>query len=89
MRERGHLIIGIDVTDPPPRRNGNTQTWAQTLFSAVGADRADQVHRALTRILHPDNPETGDTTLQRELNDARAQLDDSSRDGEPHHDQLQ
>ena len=74
MRCSWTLIVGIDVADPPPRRNGHTQTWAQTLFSAVGADRADQVHRALTRILHPDNPETGDTTLQRELNTARAQL---------------
>ena len=79
MRNYGHDVIGLDVTEPP-RRNGNAPTWAQALFSTVGSDRADQVYRVLTRILHPDNPETGDTTLQRELNDARAQLDDSSRE---------
>jgi hypothetical protein len=76
MRERGHFVIGIDEPDPPPRRNGNSPSWAQALFSNVGPDRADQVYRALTRILHPDNPRTGDTILQRELNTARAQLDD-------------
>ena len=74
LRQHEHHTVGIDVRDPPPHRNGHTQSWAQALFSTVGPDRADQVHRALTRILHPDNPETGDTTLQRELNTARAQI---------------
>ena len=66
LRQHEHHTVGIDVRDPPPHRNGHTQSWAQALFSTVGAERADQVHRALTRILHPDNPDTGDTTLQRD-----------------------
>ena len=74
IRERGHPVVGLDEPDPPPRRTGHGPNWAQQLFSTVGVDRADQVHRALTRILHPDNQETGDHTLQRQLNDARADL---------------
>jgi hypothetical protein len=35
------------------------------------------VFKALTRILHPDNADTGDTDLQRQLNDARAAMDQS------------
>jgi hypothetical protein len=54
---------------PPPRSNGGGD-WARALFHAVGPTRADAVHRALTRVLHPDTA-TGDTTLQRELNTAR------------------
>jgi len=66
----GHTIIGLDAP-----RDSSYKGWAQHLFQAVGPRRAPAVHRALTKVLHPDNTATGSTTLQRELNDARAELD--------------
>lgn len=41
------------------------------LLAAVGPARVTAVHRALTKVLHPDTP-TGDTALQQQLNDAVA-----------------
>jgi hypothetical protein len=69
MRQCGCEVIGID--DAPSRAD---LSWAQALFRRVGAIRADAVFRALTKVLHPDNPVTGNPQLQRELNAARAEL---------------
>jgi hypothetical protein len=84
LRATGHQVVGIDPprTDPPPRADGripDTAQWARILFRRIGPNRRDPVFRALTRVLHPDNPATGDTTLQRELNSAREQLTDGDR----------
>jgi hypothetical protein len=64
LRAAGHTVIGIEQNND----------WAKSLIVAVGPDRADQVVRALTRILHPDNPDTGDAELQRQLNTARDEV---------------
>ncbi len=55
------LSVGVPGTEPQ---------WAQIMFRRVGHHGADAVYRALSRVLHPDSP-TGDTSLQRELNEAR------------------
>ena len=76
----GHTVTGIDPAhwrrraggqDKGSRHNGAGDDWAKALFARVGPDRAEPVFKALTRILHPDNADTGDTELQRQLNDAR------------------
>jgi hypothetical protein len=46
------------------------ESWATRLFEVMGPDRAKSVHRALSKVLHPDNQYTGDETLFRELNGA-------------------
>lgn len=43
----------------------------------MGPERTDAVFKALTRILHPDIADTGDTELQRQLNDARDAMEQS------------
>lgn len=66
--------LGIHVIEEkPPTRQ--CVDWADELFRAVGRHRIGPVHRALTKVLHPDNAETGDCELQRQLNDARQQID--------------
>jgi hypothetical protein len=40
------------------------------LFHAVGRERRDKVHRALTKIIHPDL-QNGSKVLMQQLNDAR------------------
>jgi hypothetical protein len=70
IRRLGHIVTGLDE---PPGGRCSGSSWARLLFERVGASRADAVHRALTRVLHPDTP-TGDKQLQQELNDARAEL---------------
>jgi hypothetical protein len=72
LRQLGHTTIGLET------RDRSCNGWANHLFQAVGPDRAPAVHRALTKVLHPDNQETGSTRLQRELNDARAELEAAS-----------
>ena len=71
MRECGYIVTGMDK--PKPDGPGPRADWAQLLFARVGQQRAEPVFRALTRVLHPDTP-TGDTQLQRELNNARDRL---------------
>lgn len=57
---------------PPPRETNPSQSdWAGSLFAAVGPARQDAVFRALTKILHPDNPTTGDAELMKALLAAR------------------
>lgn len=70
LRQLGHTIIGLE-TSRGPSCNG----WAHHLFRVVGPRRVPTVHRALTKVLHPDNAATGSVELQRELNDARAELE--------------
>ena len=38
-------------------------SWAELLMTAVGEARRDAVFRALSKVLHPDVVETGDTAL--------------------------
>lgn len=59
---------------PPPQPPPPKPDWAKLLFTRVGDHRVDPVFRALTRVLHPDNAETGDKELQQELNKARNEL---------------
>jgi hypothetical protein len=76
MRELGHTVIGFGTNPTPadaPRDN-----WAAQLFRAVGRERTPAVHRALSRVLHPDNGDTGCPTLQRQLNDARDGLENTA-----------
>ncbi len=77
VRSLGHRAIGLDPQQPPPRNNTHTDPaqWAMDLLHRVGPTRREPVFRALTKVLHPDNQQTGDTRLKRELNDARAELE--------------
>jgi hypothetical protein len=52
------------------RRDTPAADWAEQLLRAVGPDRAERVHRALVRVLHPD-AEGGSTELMAALNRAR------------------
>jgi hypothetical protein len=70
MRRFGCTVVGLEA----PRCDDDPAAWARALFRRVGPSRAEPVFRSLTRVLHPDNAETGDTQLQRELNAARAEL---------------
>jgi hypothetical protein len=69
LRDAGFTVIGMVTTNE----------WAKILLRSVGPDRHDQVVRALTKVLHPDNPDTGDAELQRQLNTARDDLADRNR----------
>jgi len=69
LRAAGHTVVGLDA--PRPRPNPDSAQWARLLFNRVGPGRTAAVYRALSKCLHPDTP-TGDTTLQRELNDAHS-----------------
>lgn len=64
LRAAGHTVLGIEQNND----------WAKQLLRTVGHDRVDQVVRALSRILHPDNISTGDAELQRQLNTARDEI---------------
>ena len=67
--ELGCTVVGVETRTPSA-----CDGWAQHLFRAVGPSRVTAVHRALSKVLHPDVP-TGSGVLQRELNDARAELE--------------
>lgn len=58
-----------DTWKPAPKASP-VVPWADALYAAVGPDRIDAVHRALTKVLHPDAT-TGDANLMRDLNIAR------------------
>jgi hypothetical protein len=75
-----HTVTGIDPNHWRRRgsqHNGGRHNgcaaddWATILFARVGPERTDAVFKALSRVLHPDNIDTGDNELQRQLNDAR------------------
>ena len=76
MATLGYLVSGLESAN---HAGGDTAGWARTLFRRVGPARAEPVFRSLTRILHPDNPTTVDTQLQRELNAARAELSNPAK----------
>ena len=67
--ELGCTVVGVETRTPSA-----CDGWAQHLFRAVGPSRVTAAHRALSKVLHPDVP-TGSGVLQRELNDARAELE--------------
>ena len=67
--ELGCTVVGVETRTPSA-----CDGWAQHLFRAVGPSRVTAVHRALSKVLHPNVP-TGSGVLQRELNDARAELE--------------
>ena len=71
--ELGCTVVGVE-TRTPSATSSACDGWAQHLFRAVGPSRVTAVHRALSKVLHPDVP-TGSGVLQRELNDARAELE--------------
>jgi len=71
--ELGCTGVGVE-TRTPSATSSSCDGWAQHLFRAVGPSRVAAVHRALSKVLHPDVP-TGSGVLQRELNDARAELE--------------
>lgn len=64
LTRAGYIVAGEHERDD--HRDGAVEwgAWAQTLFAAVGPDRAAAVHRALARVLHPDVG--GDTALMQE-----------------------
>lgn len=72
----GATVLGL--TAAPTGPDAEAGAWARLLFAAVGAARASAVHRALSRVLHPDTA-TGDERLQQQLNDAAAALQQSTR----------
>ena len=67
LKSFGYSIKGLET----PKPGVSQANWADALFNRVGPDRVDPIFRALTRILHPDNPATGDEVIQQELNKAR------------------
>jgi hypothetical protein len=82
LRAAGHTVVGIEKRQRQRRapRDPEPAQWAWILFQRVGPSRRRAVYRALAKVLHPDTP-TGDTALQRELNDAHARA--QSGTGEP------
>lgn len=73
FRFHGYEVVVTDArqkTKVPPPRSATTESWADALMKAVGSERVDPVHRALTRVLHPDVA-TGDNDLMQALNGAR------------------
>lgn len=69
LRRGGHTVHKT-APPPPPPRSAPRENWADALMEAVGPARIEPVHRALTKVLHPDL-DTGDTQLMQELNAAR------------------
>ncbi len=73
LRVAGHTVVGLEERERHQQqrkpRDPDPATWARILFQRVGPDRRQAVYRALAKVLHPDVA-TGDTVLQRELNDA-------------------
>ncbi len=61
----GHTVTEEDKRPQP--KTVPTAAWVSALFTAVGPERAQPVYKALVKVLHPDNPTTGDTTLAQAL----------------------
>lgn len=72
--QRYGLKVVMQHATSAPAPTGGTQNWAVTLFSRVGPARTEAVFRALQKVIHPDNPLTGDNDLCRELIEARNKL---------------
>jgi len=75
LRSAGHTVVGME--QPKQNKHPDATQWALMLFNRVGPARSTAVYRALSKCLHPDTP-TGDTTLQRELNDAHTATQDAT-----------
>lgn len=73
MRATGCEVVDLDGSLRRQQAHDG-KDWAHTLFTAVGPTRVPAVHRALSKVLHPDTA-TGCPILQRELNDARTELE--------------
>lgn len=78
----GHRVRASGVRreksrQPPPRqpRAASAATWADTLLATVGPTRRKAVFKALTSVLHPDRPDTGDRDLFEQLETARRKAD--------------
>ncbi|MGW0914679.1 hypothetical protein ACWD1Z_23420 [Streptomyces sp. NPDC002784] len=56
-------------TAPPPRTERNTDTWADSMYLALGKELGDKAYKALVPVLHPDRG--GDTVGMQQLNAAR------------------
>lgn len=73
LRADGHRVVITggrkQSSTPPPPRTAPRENWADALLEAVGQERVEPVHRALTKVLHPDVG--GDTKLMQALNAAR------------------
>lgn len=78
LRRRGHTVVGLQEQRRERVTHHDGRGWADSLFAAVGPERATPVYRALSKVLHPDVA-TGDTTLQRQLNDAYSEITASAR----------
>lgn len=53
----------------PPRADRNADTWADSMYKALGKDLGDKAYKALVPVLHPDRG--GDTVCMQQLNAAR------------------
>ncbi|WP_280234219.1 hypothetical protein [Nocardia cyriacigeorgica] len=67
QRENEQMKARLTDKDDPAPVSGS---WAEQLFRAVGRERRDKVHRALTKVPHPDL-QGGSKVLMQQLNDAR------------------
>jgi hypothetical protein len=65
LRALGHTVTVVDKRSTP--KSQPAAEWVTALFQAVGPDRAQPVYKALVKVLHPDNPSTGDTQLTQAL----------------------
>lgn len=54
---------------PPPRAERNADTWADSMYLALGKELGDKAYKALVPVLHPDRG--GDTVCMQQLNAAR------------------
>ena len=75
LRGKGHTVIGLESRQrqQPSGSPAEPSQWARLMFRRLGPTRRAAAYRALSKVLHPDTP-TGDTALQRELNDAHDQV---------------
>lgn len=56
-------------SSPPPRAERNADTWADSMYRALGKTLGDKAYKALVPVLHPDRG--GDTVCMQQLNAAR------------------
>ncbi|MFE9098519.1 hypothetical protein [Streptomyces sp. NPDC007264] len=56
-------------SSPPPRAERNPDTWADSMYRALGKTLGDKAYKALVPVLHPDRG--GDTVSMQQLNAAR------------------
>lgn len=68
-REAGSNSNYRRSTPPPPRAERNADTWADSMYKALGKELADKAYKALLPVLHPDRG--GATAPMQHLNAAR------------------